>query len=61
MFEYREGSVIHGSQFRGWGRGDWGQGWSGAGKAEETVTIEITMATATVGIMVVTMKVSSLF
>jgi hypothetical protein len=29
MFEYREGSVIDGSQFRGWGRGDWGQGWSG--------------------------------
>jgi hypothetical protein len=28
-FEYREGSVIDGSQFRGWGRGDWGQGWSG--------------------------------
>ena len=24
-FEYREGSVIDGSQFTGWGRGDWGQ------------------------------------
>ena len=24
-FEYREGSVIDGSQFAGWGRGDWGQ------------------------------------
>ena len=24
-FEYREGSVIDGSQFVGWGRGDWGQ------------------------------------
>src|SRR5215831_1889188 len=22
MFEYREGSVVDGSQFRGWGRGD---------------------------------------
>jgi len=30
MFEFREGSVIDGSQFRGWGRGDWGgEGWSG--------------------------------
>jgi hypothetical protein len=30
MFEYREGSTVDGSQFRGWGRGDWGQGgWSG--------------------------------
>lgn len=24
-FEYREGSMIDGSQFIGWGRGDWGQ------------------------------------
>ncbi|MEP6874160.1 MAG: hypothetical protein ABI887_07315 [Burkholderiales bacterium] len=24
-FEYREGSVIDGNQFVGWGRGDWGQ------------------------------------
>lgn len=30
MFEYVEGSVVDGSQFRGWGRGDWeGGGWSG--------------------------------
>jgi len=29
MFEYREGSVVDGTMFRGWGRGDWGQGWSG--------------------------------
>ena len=30
MFEFREGSLIDGSQFRGWSRGDWGgQGWSG--------------------------------
>src|SRR5919198_230537 len=30
MFEYREGSTVDGSQFRGWGRGDWGrEGWSG--------------------------------
>jgi hypothetical protein len=29
-FEYREGSVVDGSQFRGWGRGEWGQGgWNG--------------------------------
>lgn len=30
MFEYREGSVVDGSQFRSWGSGDWGHGgWSG--------------------------------
>lgn len=30
MFEYREGSTVDGAMFRGWGRGDWGQGgWSG--------------------------------
>jgi len=30
MFEYREGSTVDGSQFQGWGRGDWGQGgWQG--------------------------------
>jgi hypothetical protein len=30
MFEYREGSTVDGSQFRGWGRGDWGnEPWSG--------------------------------
>src|SRR6202142_948115 len=31
MFEYREGSPVDGSQFRGWGGGDWGNGgWNGA-------------------------------
>ncbi|HUJ31342.1 MAG TPA: hypothetical protein VLY23_08690 [Candidatus Acidoferrum sp.] len=30
MFEYREGSVVDGSIFSGWGRGDWGGG-GGAG------------------------------
>lgn len=32
MFEYREGSMVDGSRFRGWGRGEWGDGkdrWSG--------------------------------
>ncbi len=30
MFEYREGSVVDGSQFRGWRHGNWGEGgWSG--------------------------------
>jgi hypothetical protein len=30
MFEYLEGSTVDGNLFRGWGRGDWGQGgWSG--------------------------------
>jgi hypothetical protein len=28
-FDYAEGSVIDGSQFTGWGRGDWGGGWTG--------------------------------
>ena len=40
MFEYREGTVIDGAQFRGWGRGDWGQGgwsgnWNGGGERRE--------------------------
>jgi hypothetical protein len=35
MFEYREGSVVDGSDFRGWGRGDWGRGgWSGRWEAQ---------------------------
>jgi hypothetical protein len=30
MFEYRESSTVDGSQFRAWGRGDWGnEGWNG--------------------------------
>jgi len=30
MFEYREGSVVDGSQFTAWARGDWGGGgWNG--------------------------------
>jgi len=30
MFEYRESSTVDGSQFRGWGRGEWGnEGWNG--------------------------------
>jgi hypothetical protein len=34
VFEFREGSTVDGSQFRGWGRGDWGNeewngGWEG--------------------------------
>lgn len=38
MFEYREGSVVDGTQFRGWGRGEWGNGndrWSGRWEGEE--------------------------
>jgi len=39
MFEYREGSVVDGAQFRSWGRGEWGNGgWSGrweGGRHEE--------------------------
>jgi hypothetical protein len=42
MFEYREGTVIDGAQFRGWGRGDWGHGgwsgnWNGGGERREEV------------------------
>jgi len=34
MFEYREGSVVDGSKFSGWGRGDWGNGgWNGGWNA----------------------------
>jgi hypothetical protein len=38
MFEYREGSVVDGAQFRSWGRGEWGNGndrWSGRWEGEE--------------------------
>jgi hypothetical protein len=37
MFEFREGSIVEGAQFRGWGRGDWGDGndhWSGRWEGE---------------------------
>ncbi|HLX83473.1 MAG TPA: hypothetical protein VKR59_06225 [Terriglobales bacterium] len=29
MFEYTEGSIVDGSQFTGWGGGNWGNGWKG--------------------------------
>lgn len=38
MFEYREGSVVDGSQFRGWGRGEWAgdnDRWSGRWEGDE--------------------------
>jgi hypothetical protein len=38
MFEYVEGSLVDGSQFRGWGRGDWGHAkerWTGHWNGEE--------------------------
>ena len=36
MFEYRDNSIVDGTQFRGWGRGDWGNGgWSGRWEGEE--------------------------
>ena len=38
MFEYRDGDVIDGARFRGWGRGDWGgdnDRWSGRWEGEE--------------------------
>ena len=36
MFEYREGSTVDGSQFRGWGRGDWGnERWHGRWEGQE--------------------------
>ena len=40
MFEYREGSTVDGSQFRSWGRGEWGNspwngGWEGGRREEQ--------------------------
>ncbi len=38
MFEYRDGSIIDGTMFRGWGRGEWGgpnDRWSGRWEGEE--------------------------
>lgn len=38
MFEYREGSVVDGTIFRGWGRGEWARDndrWSGRWEGEE--------------------------
>jgi hypothetical protein len=36
MFEYREGSTVDGSLFRGWGGGDWGHGdWHGRWEGEQ--------------------------
>ena len=37
MFEYREGSIVDGSRFSGWGGGNWGReawsgGWDGPGR-----------------------------
>jgi hypothetical protein len=29
MFEYREGSIVDGTIFSGWGGGNWGGGWNG--------------------------------
>jgi hypothetical protein len=32
MFQYRDNSIIDGTKFRGWGRGEWGGAndrWSG--------------------------------
>jgi hypothetical protein len=36
MFEYPEGATVDGTQFRGWGRGDWGEGrWSGRWEGQD--------------------------
>jgi len=36
MFEFLDGSIVDGAQFRGWGRGEWGNGgWSGRWEGEE--------------------------
>lgn len=38
MFEYRDGDMIDGGRFRGWGRGEWGNDndhWSGRWEGEE--------------------------
>jgi hypothetical protein len=44
MFEYREGSTVDGSQFRGWGEGNWGNdpwsgSWGGDGDSGEYVIL----------------------
>jgi hypothetical protein len=37
MFEYREGQIIDGALFVGWGRGEWGRGgWSGRWEAQRS-------------------------
>jgi len=47
MFEYREGSVVDGNLFTGWGRADWGRndwrgGWEGSGpEAQPAMTAAI--------------------
>ena len=48
MFEYREGSVVDGAMFRGWGRGDWGRGgwsgrWESGGGSESQPNMEAAM------------------
>jgi hypothetical protein len=49
MFEYREGSMVDGSQFRSWGGGDWGSGgwsgnWEGGGRGNYEPQPEMTAA-----------------
>jgi hypothetical protein len=45
MFEFREGSTVDGTQFRGWSRGDWGRGgWSGNWEAAATSQPEMSAA-----------------
>jgi hypothetical protein len=51
MFEFREGSVIDGAQFRGWGRGEWGFGgwsgnWNGGGEGVKFVILSAQYGTA---------------
>jgi hypothetical protein len=47
MFEYREGSIVDGNVFTGWGLGDWGRndwrgGWEGSGpEAQPAMTTAI--------------------
>jgi len=47
MFEYREGSLVDGSRFRGWGRGEWGrEGWAGGGKGAAAIRAIAIMSVA---------------
>lgn len=45
VFEYREGAVLDGREFKGWNRGDWGRGdWSGRWGDDDVPQPEMTAA-----------------
>ncbi len=49
-FEYREGDVIDGAQFTGWGGGQWGQGgWRGGWGGREATRLSLYIVSARYG------------